>query len=570
MKNNILKKHLSFNEYDLEILTNKEDNYFSKIKVSEKSYFNDKIWILDGSEVYKKHYLEINWEDIIPDNSLFYFELENTVKKCIFYCQTTLCSQIPKKPLTQTQIVNYFKVLLVWMSDNNINKFCDFNEEKFKAYYDWVQLKKNYKGESIKNKNNYIIPLKLLYIYREYIDDSIYFDVTKGESIYKFVKAKEKNINQTKAIPTSILEDLLKNIIPIINYIDKNNHLTPDDLIKSKIINVKYSNTFLNVLNAIVYSIVGLYTGMRVSEILNIKKDSISLEGETVLLSSTLIKTTTTKKGREEMWACGLNNENNYALKAINILKRLTPETHKNLFFKYVNDKYEILDTTSINNHLQTMLNSFNINWSISTHQFRRTFARLIGTTDKTNLLALQQHFKHVSISMTSYYVGNEIDLLEMIDEEKKVEIANELENILGAKNLAGKLGEKLIKSNINFRGKAGEKLRKDYIENLINNSDLIVMPHEYGFCIYQPEQAKCQGEQKNIGLNTCVKCSNFVVSNKHKVFWINRTNEYEKFASEIEKLPNQEITFKELQYNINEAKQIIQKIEGDKNETTL
>lgn len=570
MKNNTLKKHLSFNDSDLEILQSKEDNYFSKIKVSEKSYFNDPIWILDGSDVYKKHYLEINWKDIIPDKSLFYSELENNVKKCIFYCQTTLCSQIPKKPLTQTQIVNYFKVLLTWMSDNNINKFADFKEKNFKEYYEWVKLKKNYKGDSIKNRNSYIIPLKLLYVYREYIDNSISFDVTKGESIYKFVKAKEKNINQTKAIPNCILEELLKKIIPIIDYIDINNHLTQDELIKSKIINVKYSSTFLNILNAIVYSIIGIYTGMRVSEILNIKKDGISIEAETVLLSSTLIKTTTTKKGRSEVWACGLNNENNYALKAINILKRLTPETHKNLFFKYVNNKYEILDTSSINNHLQTMLNSFNINWNISTHQFRRTFARLIGTTDKTNLLALQQHFKHVSISMTSYYVGNEIDLLEMIDEEKKVEIANELENILSSEKLAGKLGEKLIKSNINFRGKAGEKVRKEYIENLINNSDLIVMPHEYGFCIYQPEQAKCQGEQKNIGLNTCVKCSNFVVSNKHKVFWINRANEYKKFASEIEKLPNQEITFKELQYNINEAKQIIQKIEGENNETTL
>ena len=119
MKNNILKKHLSFNDSELEILQSKEDNYFSKIKVSEKSYFNDPIWILDGSEVYKKHYLEINWKDIIPD-SLFYSGLANTVKKCIFYCQTTLCSQIPKKPLTQTQIVNYFKILLTWMIENNI------------------------------------------------------------------------------------------------------------------------------------------------------------------------------------------------------------------------------------------------------------------------------------------------------------------------------------------------------------------------------------------------------------------------------------------------------------------
>lgn len=563
MRNNTLKKHLIFNDDNLELLNSKNgiDDWLSKIKISEKSYFNDSLWILDGSEAHKKHYLEIKWNDFLSTEDPKYTNLKNNVKKCIFYSQTTLCSQIPKKPLTQTTLTIYFKVLVKWMYDNSINKFSDLTPEHFKCYYEWVKNKEKHNGNKIKDKSYYIMPFKILYIYREYLDDFISFDVTEGTSIYSFAGYKREANVQTKAIPNIILEKIMHEIIPIVDFISENNHLTNEEIINSKIIPVKSLNTFYNVLNAIAYTVIGLYTGMRASEILSIKKHSTQIDNQTVIINSLLFKTTHTKKGKNETWACGLNNEENYALKIIHILEKFTPSSHKNLFFKYVNKNFNILDTSSINNHLQTMLNTFNIDWDISTHQFRRTFAKLIGTTDKTNLLALQQHFKHVSVSMTSYYVGNEVELLEMINEEKQLEIASGLDTIFNSPHLAGKLGEKIAKSNLQFRGKAGEQLRKDYIENLINNSDLIVMPHEYGFCIYQPEQARCQGKQENIGLNTCVKCSNFVVSSNNKVFWMNRINEYEKFSNHIKELTNQEMTIKELNYNIDEAKNIINKI---------
>ena len=42
----------------------------------------------------------------------------------------------------------------------------------------------------------------------------------------------------------------------------------------------------------------------------------------------------------------------------------------------------------------------------IHPHMFRRTFARHVARHDTTNLLALKEHFKHISLSMTDYYVG--------------------------------------------------------------------------------------------------------------------------------------------------------------------
>ena len=40
--------------------------------------------------------------------------------------------------------------------------------------------------------------------------------------------------------------------------------------------------------------------------------------------------------------------------------------------------------------------------WQLSTHQFRKSFARFIARRDRSQLLGLAQHFKHVSIAMTA------------------------------------------------------------------------------------------------------------------------------------------------------------------------
>lgn len=212
-----------------------------------------------------------------------------------------------------------------------------------------------------------------------------------------------------------------------------------------------------------------------------------------------------------------------------------------------------------MNLQLKELMDFCEVNWNITTHQLRRTFARLIGITDKTCLVALKEHFKHASLAMTDYYVGTNLELIGIIDEERQQELTEGLESILSSEKMAGKLGEKISKINLKFRGNV-EK-RKEYINEILNNSDLIVVPHEYGFCIYQPEQAKCKGENKNIGLNTCTKCNNFTVSEKQKVFWLNRVQQYEKFKETIQFIPGQDGTIEELDFEIEQAKNILDKI---------
>lgn len=53
---------------------------------------------------------------------------------------------------------------------------------------------------------------------------------------------------------------------------------------------------------------------------------------------------------------------------------------------------------------------------------------------------------------MTDYYVGTNLELIGMIDEERQQELTEGLESILSSERMAGKLGEKIIKINLKMR----------------------------------------------------------------------------------------------------------------------
>lgn len=539
------------------------EKWLETIQVSTKSSFRDNFWEFDAPDIYKMVYKSISFDKPTDGGHKLsdYPNLCENIKRVIFFMQTTIETRRKKKFLSQVSTFRYFMSLVDWLVNNNIKKFSDFSKQNLNQYIDFLKSKKQEK--SIKH---YLYPIRYVYQYREYLVDVFKDDVFSELDLSTFDKASRENREKTKAIPNHILEEMCAKLMPIIDYFYENkfdlNTLNKQAMIKND--NIHNHNYVIPKLNAIGYFMIGLYTGMRLSEIVSIKKSGVKVdENNVVVLNSKLYKTVGHNDGRPENWGCGINNENNYALKIIKILSRLTPENHEDLFFIYHQKKVKKLNMNEINGYLQKLANFCYVDWDISSHQLRKTFARLIGITDKTCLLALKEHFKHASLAMTDYYVGSNFELLGMINEEKQLEITEGLESIFSSDKLAGKLGEKISKSNLKFRGNV--EARKEYINELLNNSDLIVVPHEYGFCIYQPEQAKCKGENKNIGLNTCKNCNNFAVSEKHKVFWVNRVEQYENFKEQIINIPKQQTTIEELNFEINEAKDIINKINQEK-----
>jgi hypothetical protein len=199
--------------------------------------------------------------------------------------------------------------------------------------------------------------------------------------------------------------------------------------------------------------------------------------------------------------------------------------------------------------------------WRFSCHQFRKTFARFVALGDKTGLLALKQHFKHVSIAMTDRYVGRDLELLDLVDVERQHGMTQALDELLGADCLAGKLGEQIVARNHRFRGRVGEEVRRDYVKMVMEETDLVILPHEYGYCVYRAELARCGGMWARVGLSTCVACTNFAVAPPHAPFWERRRNDGRSLLDELEVLPSHEIAAGAIREMVAQADAVLMRI---------
>jgi len=240
--------------------------------------------------------------------------------------------------------------------------------------------------------------------------------------------------------------------------------------------------------------------------------------------------------GREERWIAPAP-----ALEAVNVLERIDAPIRRaddpaSLFnvLQRRGNKTQILDTASINKLMNIFAMGAGVpdfegqRWQFSTHQLRKTFARFVAMRDRSNLLALAEHFKHISFTMTSQaYVGTDFELRELISEEARAETAVALDRLLSSERLAGRMGERIRATGAVFRGRAGAQVRSDYISFIMRETDLRIYACDYGWCVFQPETARCGGEHApNDAARSpavCLSCANMVMEPKHAPYWRER-----------------------------------------------
>ena len=127
---------------------NNLNNWLKSASVSSKSKFIDDIWYFDTSEIYHKSQNTINWDKKTSSgknlkNYPFLFE---SIKKTIFFMQTTLETRERKKFLSQMEAYSRFLNLSDWMICNNLYKFSDLTQTKTNQYINWLKLEK-FKGK---------------------------------------------------------------------------------------------------------------------------------------------------------------------------------------------------------------------------------------------------------------------------------------------------------------------------------------------------------------------------------------------------------------------------------------
>lgn len=290
------------------------------------------------------------------------------------------------------------------------------------------------------------------------------------------------------------------------------------------------------------FIVIAGFVGMRVGEILSLRAGAIELhvDGDRDLpqayVRGRLFKTVDDLGGRVERWLAPAP-----VVRAVEVLERLGEPLRRvsgrDELFLIRNSQYgEIVPLSAM--HIAFRLREFAAHvgvpehegklWPFAPHQFRKTFARFVARRDRSQLLGLAEHFKHASVALTARgYVGTDFDLQGLVDHEGQVETAAALDRFLASDRLAGKMGERIVASNAMFRGRAGEQVRRDYIGFVLQETDLRVHACDYGWCVFQPETARCGGTlapgEAGRAPAVCVDCANFVVDGRHRAYWEDR-----------------------------------------------
>jgi integrase len=328
------------------------------------------------------------------------------------------------------------------------------------------------------------------------------------------------------------------------------------------------------------FIVVAALTGMRVSELLGLEDDCLEpiplddgSDESLLYVRGILVKTAGTPHGERVRWVAGIDGPDNHVRAAVELLRRLTAGLRprsgaKRLFLGIaLREGKRPIDTPAghtMNWRINTFATAVGVArpWKFSCHQFRKTFARFVALGDKTGLLALKQHFKHVSIAMTDRYIGRDLELLDLVDTERQQGIQQALDELLGADCLAGTLGEQIVARNHRFRGRAGQQVRGDYIRMVLEETDLVILPHEYGYCVYRAEIARCGGVWARVGLSTCINCANFAVAPAHVAFWERRRNDGGRLLAELQTLPGRGTAVAALRDMIVEADAVLTRIQ--------
>lgn len=295
---------------------------------------------------------------------------------------------------------------------------------------------------------------------------------------------------------------------------------------------------WLNHLMAASFIVIAGLTGMRLSEILSLRPgclDRIATRDGRLLLRITgvLYKTSKAENGEPAFWVAGWDTPSNPIRLAVQILEELhsrhgslDPEIL--LFTPIPEFRGGRNDGNGRSSHgLAFRVNAFaKFNgvreWNFATHQFRKTFARFVTLAAPTGVLALQRHFKHVSLAMTERYLPSDSDLMDEIIEQSFEADVERLDAILRADRLAGIKGEEILKRNIALRDDTAiaSSARKACIESTVNDPNFRLVRHVYGECFYEASSARCSGRIVNVGLRTCIDCKNFSVEGSHLSFW--------------------------------------------------
>lgn len=552
--------------------------------VSSQSRFGDDVWLLDIQTAgWRADQSRVDWNIALPRNARItptdLGALIGTAKRFLWTMATDPPSgrkRSSAKTLKSRAAV--LRILLLWMAAEGIMRFAEIDRSAVGRFTAWLRDRPRQRsGTGVLTPLtmvNYMIVLKDLYRQRAKLDDAPLVDPLPIETTYEAAGVTRENKGAIPFIPDAVAIDLLSkaltwaevhgDTIIAAETLRRETRATSiaagrgrgaSDDVRQALREAALADPMGTPLDGAYvvraaashlaeacFVVIAGFVGMRVSEILSIKIGAIERRplGETgveqAYIAARLFKTVDDPAGRLERWVAPPP-----VARAVELLEQLSEPLRKasgrdELFLVKNTQHGAIVPVTQM--HIGFRINAFadyigvplheGRRWQLSTHQFRKTFARFIARRDRSQLLGLAEHFKHASVAMTAKgYVGSDFDLHQLVDHESRSETAAALDQLLISDRLAGRMGERIAAGSARFRGRAGEQVRRDYIGFVLEETDLRIHACDYGWCVFQPETARCGGEAApdvaGRSPAVCLSCSNLVVEEQHAPYWRDR-----------------------------------------------
>lgn len=551
--------------------------------VSRRSSFGDDLWQLDIAVAGRSpHQNRLNWNVTLADGS----RLTDPQHACLLDAAKrflwSMVNDPPRgrkrwSPSTLCSCGGRLIVILRWMIAEGYASFATLDGPAVERLRAWLRTRQGVSAERLIAPGTimlYLRVLKDLYRQRAKLAEAPGYDPLPIETAHEAAGVTQASKGWIPFIPDAVAVDLLSKALDWVTH-HPEPILTAYDtwhaaFAESKAAGIAWRQSFKRALTALTHKglrgpkgevingalvmrrlvahltdacfiVVAGLVGMRVSEILSMEDSCIEHKpiGETgvgqAYVKARMFKTVDDASGRMEHWLAP-----EPVVRAVEILERLSLPMRKasdqRKLFLIKNMRGDIVPVTTHDIGIRIRQFAAYVGvphhegkpWHFSPHQFRKTFARFIARRERSQLLALSDHFKHASVAMTAKgYVGNDFDLKELIDRESQVETARALDRFLTSDRLAGRMGERITAENAAFRGRAGVQVRRDYIGFVLAETDLRVHACDYGWCVFQAEMARCGGvtgpSEAARNPSTCLGCANFVVDERHRNYWQDR-----------------------------------------------
>lgn len=561
------------------------------IRISAASFWFDRIWQLDvivpgtvSSD------LRIDWGFILPDSSRFtdakWIRWCKAAKTFLWTLRTT--PSHGRRGLRDASLVRMYhklRVLICWMITEGYDCFADLDNMAGERFLAFVAARPGRNGRPFLAETTvvrYAHLLDLLYIRRHVIPDAP-GENPLGHKRVQHLRRWHRNQGSSPYTPDTVAIPLVSAAIRLIGrpaddvlaLRDRIDEAGGRDTHDQRVTEVRIYNELsdfrfsvlegeqrpwraeavagvgglqflLTRLYDACFVVIAYLIGARVSEILSLKTGCILMHmsadhsEEFAYLHGRIYKTANGAEGEPHRWVAP-----EPVVRAVAVLERLSAP------LRHVSGRDDLWLTSNgpgddepsvhihraagfnarLNGSFAAFINLPHYNgrpWHLTTHQGRKTFARFVGRRDRTGLHALAAHFGHVTRVMTdASYVGSDFELAELIDEQIFEETRDALEELLTASRLAGKAG-RTIAAGSRFRGRTRDGDVKEYVDFILQETDMRLGVCDWGYCVYRRENAACHGDERgpNPVLRTqslCAGCVNFTAVEKHRPVWAER-----------------------------------------------